>query len=73
LYLKKTIVLFIFLAKNRGKTQKEQGSATDPSALLHHNARALAIQIVCYIPLYYYIIIAFIIALKADRLIIRIF
>jgi hypothetical protein len=30
-----------------GKTQKEQGSATDHNALLRHNARALANQIVC--------------------------
>jgi hypothetical protein len=33
------------------KTEKEQGSATDHSALLRHNARALANQIFCYITL----------------------
>ena len=38
----------------RGKTQKEQGTVTEHSALLHHNARALANQSVCYIPLIYY-------------------
>jgi hypothetical protein len=35
----------------RKKTEKEQGSATDHNALLHHNAHALANQIVCYITL----------------------
>ena len=30
--------------------EKEQGSATEHSALLRHNARALTNQIVCYIP-----------------------
>jgi hypothetical protein len=34
-----------------GKTQQEQGTATENSALLHHNARALANQIVGYITL----------------------
>jgi hypothetical protein len=34
-----------------GKNQKDQGSATDDSVLLHYNARALANQIACYIPL----------------------
>jgi hypothetical protein len=51
LYFKSS--LFIFLAKKqwwrREKTEKEQGSATDHSALLHHNAHALVNQIVCYI------------------------
>jgi hypothetical protein len=31
------------------RKRQEQGSATDHSALLRHNARALANQIVCYI------------------------
>jgi hypothetical protein len=31
--------------------QKEQGTATEHSALLCHNAHTLANQIVCYIPL----------------------
>jgi hypothetical protein len=35
----------------RGETQKKQDSATDHSALSRHNARALANQIVCHIPL----------------------
>ena len=39
------------MKRERAKTQKEQGSATDHSALLHHNARALANQIGCYITL----------------------
>jgi hypothetical protein len=34
----------------RGKTEKEQ-STTDHSALLRHNARTLANQMVCYITL----------------------
>jgi hypothetical protein len=54
LYFKSFIVLFIFLLKSRDeawKTQKEQGSATEHSALLRHNERALANQIVRYIPL----------------------
>ena len=37
--------------KRGGGTNKEQGSATEHSALLRHNARALANQIVRYIPL----------------------
>jgi hypothetical protein len=36
----------------RGETQKEQSSAIDHSALLRHNARALANQIICYYPTY---------------------
>jgi hypothetical protein len=35
----------------RGEAQKEQGTATEHSVLLRHNARALANQIVRYIPL----------------------
>jgi hypothetical protein len=35
----------------QGKTQKEQGSVTEHSALLRHNERALANQFVRYIPL----------------------
>jgi hypothetical protein len=44
--------LLYFWLKSRdeaGKTQKEQGSATDQSVLLRHNTRALANQMVCYI------------------------
>jgi hypothetical protein len=37
--------------KRGGGAEKEQNRATDHSALLRHNARALANQIVCYITL----------------------
>jgi hypothetical protein len=51
-YFKCSRVLFIFWQKSEaGKIQKEPVIATDHSALLRHNARALANQIVCYIPL----------------------
>jgi hypothetical protein len=53
--LKAVLFLFLFLAKKQrrsgGKKQKEQGSATDHIALLGHITRALANQIVGYIPL----------------------
>jgi hypothetical protein len=37
--------------RRSGGTQKQQGSATDRSALLCDNACALTNQIICYIPL----------------------
>jgi hypothetical protein len=45
--------LYLWL-KNRDeaekKAEKEQGSATEHSALLRHNARALANEVICDIP-----------------------
>ena len=43
-----TLVITLYMYLLCGGT--EQGSATDHSALLHHNAHILANQIVCYIP-----------------------
>jgi hypothetical protein len=60
LYFKCSIVLFIFLAKKQrwsgGKTQKEQSTATEHSALLRHNACALANQNCLLYPTYIVII-----------------
>jgi hypothetical protein len=46
--LKALLFCLYFWLKSRGK---EKGSATDHSALLRHNARALANQVIYYIPL----------------------
>jgi hypothetical protein len=52
--LKPLLSCLYFWLKNRDEggvgAQKNQGSATDRSALVRYNARALTNQIACYIP-----------------------